>query len=130
MRYFDFSYSEKSETTTLQYLSVNNGKELIITLKKLMKRRDFFVTPAAVAALCAICRDGSSTLRIAVIMTDALPNIDQLRKEAIQCHILVTLIELFKFDNQGLTGGPRGLTKLAKKYSLYPQTCKNTLLTR
>jgi hypothetical protein len=65
-------------------------------LKKLIKRRDFFVTPAAVTALCKICENES------------------LRKEAIRSDMLVTLIDLFKFDKQGLSGGPRGLMELAK----------------
>ncbi|KAG1750350.1 armadillo-type protein [Suillus paluster] len=72
------------------------GKELVKTLKTLMKGRDFFVTPAAVAALCRICSNG------------------QLRTEAIQCGVLATLIKLFKSDDHGLSGGPRGLTELAE----------------
>ncbi|KAG0694906.1 hypothetical protein DFH29DRAFT_957974 [Suillus ampliporus] len=77
-------------------LSGTKGKELVRTFERLMKSRDFFVTPAAVAALCKICHN------------------DQLRAEAIQCNVLATLIQLFKFDNQGLSGGPRGLTELAE----------------
>ncbi|KAG1750347.1 uncharacterized protein EDB91DRAFT_684624 [Suillus paluster] len=77
-------------------LSGIRGKELVRMLETLMKRRDFFVTPAAVAALCEICHN------------------EQLRAAAIECDILVTLIGLFKFDNQGLSGGPRGLTELAE----------------
>jgi hypothetical protein len=71
-------------------------KEIIMMLKSLIKCRDFFVTPAAVTALCKICENES------------------LRKEAIRSDMLVTLIDLFKFDKQGLSGGPRGLMELAK----------------
>ncbi|KAG2144080.1 armadillo-type protein [Suillus cothurnatus] len=71
-------------------------KEIIMMLKRLIKCRDFFVTPAAVTALCKICENES------------------LRKEAIRSDMLVTLIDLFKFDKQGLSGGPRGLMELAK----------------
>ncbi|KAG2344731.1 ARM repeat-containing protein [Suillus weaverae] len=72
------------------------GIELVKRLKTLIKRRDFFVTPAAVAALCEICQN------------------EKLRAEAIRRDILVTLIDLFEFDKQGLSGGPRGLMKLAE----------------
>jgi hypothetical protein len=62
----------------------------------LIKRRDFFVTPAAVAALCEMCQN------------------DKFRRVAIESHMLVTLIDLFEFDKQGLSGGPRGLLTLAE----------------
>ncbi|KAG1859712.1 hypothetical protein F4604DRAFT_1792667, partial [Suillus subluteus] len=88
--------------------------EIVKMLKRLIRRRDFFVTPAAVAALCEICKNGSSTLLILVINADTLPNIDELRAEAIRNDILVTLIDLFEFDKQGLSGGPRGLMTLAE----------------
>jgi hypothetical protein len=45
--------------------------EIVGMLKKLIKRRDFFVTPAAVAALCEICKNGSSTLPIPVVNADS-----------------------------------------------------------
>ncbi|KAG1886077.1 hypothetical protein F4604DRAFT_1724477 [Suillus subluteus] len=61
--------------------------EIVERLKRLIKRRDFFVTPAAVAALCKICQNAG---------------------------ILVTLIDLLEFDKQGLSGGPRGLMTLAE----------------
>ncbi|KAG2078485.1 hypothetical protein BDR04DRAFT_1112672 [Suillus decipiens] len=77
-------------------LSGDTGIELVKRLKTLIKRRDFFVTPAAVAALCEICC------------------YDQLRTEAIHCDVLITLVDLFKCDKQGLSGGPRGLIQLAE----------------
>jgi hypothetical protein len=60
---------------------------------------------------------------------DALPNIDKFRRVAIESHMLVTLIDLFEFDKQGLSGGPRGLMKLAE-FSSYLKLSKKTLLTR
>ncbi|KAG1816716.1 armadillo-type protein [Suillus subaureus] len=77
-------------------LSDTRRIEIVRMLKRFIKRRDFHVTPAAVAALCEICRN------------------DQLRAEAIRSNILVTLIDLFEFDKQGLSGGPRGLMTLAE----------------
>ncbi|KAG2045484.1 ARM repeat-containing protein [Suillus hirtellus] len=71
--------------------------ELVKRLKTLIKRRDFFVTPAAIAALCEFCRYSP-----------------ELRAEAIRRDTLVTLIDLFEFDKQGLSGGPRGLILLAE----------------
>ncbi|KAG1740619.1 hypothetical protein EDB19DRAFT_763001 [Suillus lakei] len=91
-------------------LSGIKGRELVKRLKTLIQRRDFFVTPAAVAALCEIC------------------HYEQLRVEAIRRGILVTLIDLFKFDKQGLSGGPRGLIKLAE-FGSYRKLSKKTLLT-
>ncbi|KAG2044599.1 hypothetical protein BDR03DRAFT_939512 [Suillus americanus] len=76
-------------------LSTIKRTEIVERLKRLIKRRDFFVTPAAVAALCEICQN------------------DKFRRVAIKNGILITLIDLLDFDKQGLSGGPRGLMKLA-----------------
>jgi len=104
--------------------------ELVRMLKRLIKRRDSFVAPAAVAALCGICNNGSSTLPIPVIRADPLPNIEQLHAEAVlRSNILVTLIKLFESDKQGLSGGPRGLMELAESGS-YLTPSKAALLTR
>ncbi|KAG0694903.1 hypothetical protein DFH29DRAFT_1005933 [Suillus ampliporus] len=106
-------------------LSGTKGKKLVRMFERLMKSRDFFVTPAAVAALCQICHNGSSTLHIPVIKADALLHIDQFRTEVIQCGVVATLIELFKSDNQGLSGGPRGLTELAAEFEDVRNELKN-----
>lgn len=58
---------------------------------------------------------------------DVLPKIE-LRAEAIRRDILVTLIDLFEFDKQGLSGGPRGLVLLAE-FGSYLKLLKKTLLT-
>ncbi|KAG1740622.1 hypothetical protein EDB19DRAFT_1707960 [Suillus lakei] len=47
-----------------------------------------------------------------MLETNAPSIIERLRTEAMQCGVLVTLIDLFKFDNQGLSGVPRGLMEL------------------
>jgi hypothetical protein len=57
----------------------------------------------------------------------ALPNIDKFRKVAIDSDILATLIDLLEFDKQGLSGGPRGLMKLAD-YGSHLKPSKKTLL--
>jgi hypothetical protein len=46
---------------------------------------------------------------------------------AIDSDILATLIDLLEFDKQGLSGGPRGLMKLAD-YGSYLKPSKKTLL--
>jgi hypothetical protein len=59
---------------------------------------------------------------------DNIPNIESLRREAIGSDILVTLIDLFEFDKQGLSGGPRGLMTLAQ-FRWYLKPSIKTLLT-
>jgi hypothetical protein len=68
--YSDISYSGNIQKDAL---SEFRQAEVVRRLKKLIKCRDFFVTPAAVAALCEICQNGSRTLPIPVIDADALP---------------------------------------------------------
>ncbi|KAG2357748.1 hypothetical protein BDR07DRAFT_350028 [Suillus spraguei] len=103
----------KDNSNTLENtLSGKCGIELVKRLKTLIKRRDFFVTPAAVATLCEICRS------------------KQLRAEAIRSNILVTLIDLFEFDKQGLSGGPRGLIKLAEFEDMREELAKGPHITR
>lgn len=63
-----------------------------------------------------------------MIDADALPNIDELRQVAIESGILVTLIDLLEFNKQGLSGGPRGLMKLAE-FGSYLKALKKILLT-
>ncbi|KAG2365515.1 armadillo-type protein [Suillus spraguei] len=93
-------------------LTENIRVEIVKRLKRLTKRRDFFVTPASVAALCEICQD------------------DKFRKVAIESGILVTLIDLFEFDKRGLSGGPRGLTKLAEFGDVRSELARGLLIDR
>lgn len=67
--YSDTPYSGNIQNDALSEV---RQAEVVKRLKKLIKRRDFFVTPAAVAALCEICQNGSRTLSIPAIDTDAL----------------------------------------------------------
>ncbi|KAG2149125.1 uncharacterized protein EDB93DRAFT_1143854 [Suillus bovinus] len=95
-------------------LSKSKQSEIVSRrLKALIKRREFLITPAAVATLCDLCKISWSTLLIPVINADAFLNMAEFLETTMKSGILATLIDLLEFDKQGLSGGPRGLMQLA-----------------